>query len=81
MIPAPQPESVACAAQFTPHGSDYRDRLLPWCIILQLPKMQRVVVSRHRQRSEAEAHLKILRQLSPASTYVLVFDPPNDQLL
>jgi hypothetical protein len=84
MIPAHQPEAaVACVALLAPYASQlgesssYRDRLLPWCIIRHLPNMQRMVVSRHRRRNEAEAHVKILRQLTPNATYVIVFDPPD----
>ena len=76
MIPAqPPPTASDFAAQLSGEPSAYYQRLHPWCIIRQLPKMQRLVVSRFRQRGEAESHLKILRRLTPDSTYLLLFDP------
>ncbi|NEQ10729.1 MAG: hypothetical protein F6K37_33870 [Moorea sp. SIO4E2] len=35
----------------------YSERLHPWVIIRLLPQMQRVVVARFRNRSDAEGHL------------------------
>lgn len=58
----------------------YYDRLHPWCIIHHLPAMQRVVAARFRRRSDAEAHLKILRQLAPTAHYTLIFDPPDEPI-
>lgn len=55
----------------------YQQRLHPWCIIRHLPQMQRLIVCRCRRRSEAEAHLTVLRQLTPTATYQIVFDPPE----
>lgn len=39
--------------------------------------MQRTVVARFRRRNEAEAHLKILRQMNPDAEYAIIFDPPD----
>ncbi|MBF2047767.1 MAG: hypothetical protein EDM05_037200 [Leptolyngbya sp. IPPAS B-1204] len=55
----------------------YYDRLTPWCITRCLPGCQTVMIQRFRKRSEAEAHLKILRQLTPDAVYELVFDLPE----
>ncbi|NET66772.1 MAG: hypothetical protein F6K63_21245 [Moorea sp. SIO1G6] len=52
----------------------YRDRLSPWVIVRLLPKMQRVVVARFRNRSDAEGHLRSLRQLMPDVKFVIIFD-------
>lgn len=57
----------------------YRDRLSPWCIIKPLPKMQRIIVARFRRRTDAEAHLKVLRRLMPEMKYILIFDPDPEQ--
>lgn len=56
----------------------YRDRLSPWCIIRQLPHMQRIVVGRFRKRNDASEHLKILQRLNPTAHYELMFDPMSD---
>lgn len=53
----------------------YMDQLHPWCIIHLLPKMQRTVVARFRRHGDAEAHLRVLRRLSPGVTFMLIFDP------
>lgn len=57
----------------------YHNRLHPWCIIRQLPQMQRLVIARFRRRNEAEAHLKALQRLTPDITYLIIFDPPDDR--
>ncbi len=46
----------------------------PWCIIRQLPNMQRLVVARFRGRNDADAYLQILRQLLPTVDHVIIFD-------
>lgn len=85
MISAQSSQATAplAAAQFSYASSPtlsaltYWNRLHPWCIIRLLPKMQRTVVARFRRRNDAEAHLKILRQLSPDAEYLIIFDPPD----
>jgi hypothetical protein len=62
-----------------PPLSPYYQRLHPWCIVRHLPQMQRLLVCRFRQRSQAEAHLRILRQLAPAP-YEILFDPGDGTL-
>ncbi|NEO43649.1 MAG: SPOR domain-containing protein [Moorea sp. SIO4A3] len=39
--------------------------------------MQRVVVGRFRNRSDAEGHLKALKRLMPDAKFVIVFDVGN----
>ncbi|MBF2049773.1 MAG: hypothetical protein EDM05_027965 [Leptolyngbya sp. IPPAS B-1204] len=56
----------------------YRDRLYPWCIVRHLPNAQNEMVERFRQRGEAEAYLRILKQLLTASDHSLIFDPAED---
>ncbi|NEO44406.1 MAG: hypothetical protein F6K55_09825 [Moorea sp. SIO4A3] len=60
----------------------YRDRLSPWCIIKPLPKMQRIIVARFPRRTDAEAHLQVLRRLMPDMKYILVFhrDPEQEEI-
>ncbi len=53
----------------------YFEKLHPWCIMQPLPKLQRRIVARFRRRSDAEAHLQILRRLIPTVTHAIVFDP------
>ncbi len=52
----------------------YKDQLYPWCIVHLLPNMQRRVVCRLRNRSDAEGHLQILRRLMPHLSFIIIFD-------
>ncbi|NEQ10464.1 MAG: hypothetical protein F6K37_32425 [Moorea sp. SIO4E2] len=52
----------------------YANRLHPWAIVRLLPKMQRVVVRRFRNRSNAEGHMQALKRLMPDANFVIVFD-------
>lgn len=51
----------------------YQTQLFPWCIMRPLPNMRQTIVARFRRRSDAEAHLRILRQLLPTA-------PPHNHL-
>ena len=53
----------------------HRERLSPWIIVRLLPKMQRIVVGRFRNWSDAYGHLRILQQLIPGAKLIVVFDP------
>ena len=53
----------------------YQSRLHPWCIVRQLPKMQRVTIDRFRRHQDADARAKMLRRLTPSATFLVLFDP------
>ncbi|NER79255.1 MAG: hypothetical protein F6K42_06665 [Leptolyngbya sp. SIO1D8] len=53
----------------------YQTKLRPWCIVHQLPEMQRVIVERFRRYQDADAHLQVLQKLSPKNSFVVMFDP------
>ncbi|NEO81897.1 hypothetical protein [Moorena sp. SIO4G3] len=55
----------------------YAERLYPWAIIRLLPRMQRVVVGRYRNRSDAEGHLRVLKRLMPDGEFLIIFDLPE----
>ncbi len=55
----------------------YSQRLYPWAVIHLLPKMQRVVVGRYRNRSDAEGHLQALKRLMPDGEFIIIFDLPE----
>ncbi|WP_088893518.1 hypothetical protein [Leptolyngbya ohadii] len=57
----------------------YYNQLNPWCVVRCLPNAQTLIVARLRRRPDAEAHLRILQQLSPSATYRLLFDLPEHQ--
>ena len=54
----------------------YREKLHPWIVVQLLPEMQRVIRGRFRRESEADGHLRVLRQHIPDSNFVVMFDPP-----
>jgi len=53
----------------------YQDHLHPWCIVRLLPEARSTVVARFCDRTNAEAHLKLLNQLTPSATYQVFFEP------
>ncbi|NEQ86387.1 MAG: hypothetical protein F6K26_41880 [Moorea sp. SIO2I5] len=52
----------------------YSQRLYPWALIRLLPNMQRMVVRRFRNRSDAEGHLQALKRLMPDEKLIIIFD-------
>jgi hypothetical protein len=52
----------------------YKTQLFPWCIIRPKVNIQQIIVARFRRRSDAEAHLQILRQLLPNAPHTIIFD-------
>ena len=52
----------------------YSQRLHPWLVVRLLPKMQRMVVARFRNRSDAEGHLYALQRLMPDGKFIIIFD-------
>jgi hypothetical protein len=53
---------------------NYFDQLHPWCLMRLLPNLQNQLIARFRRRNDAEAHMRVLRQLAPAVRYEIVFD-------
>ena len=57
----------------------YQTQLRPWCIVRQLPEMQRVIVDRFRRYQDADARLQFLRQQQTRDTqFVVLFEPEAD---
>jgi hypothetical protein len=57
----------------------YRDKLNPWCIIRPVSSVQMRIVARFRRRSDAEAHLQVLKRLMPDVPFEIMFDiAPED---
>ncbi|NEQ88792.1 MAG: hypothetical protein F6K26_55555 [Moorea sp. SIO2I5] len=56
----------------------YSQRLYPWAVVRLLPKMQRMVVGRFRNRSDAEGHMQALKRLMPDGKFIIVFDIGQD---
>ena len=56
----------------------YRDRLNRWLVVRSLPNMQRIIVARCRNCSDADGYLQILRQLMPDGSFIVMFDGDAD---
>jgi hypothetical protein len=56
----------------------YLKQLNPWAIARLLPNCQRTIVGRFRSRSDADGHLRCLRQLIPHASFVVAFDLQPD---
>ncbi len=50
------------------------EQLHPWCIIRSFPDLRSQLIIRFRHRSDADAHLHILRANNPTASYEVVFD-------
>lgn len=57
----------------------YLEKLNPWCIVRLQPNMQNQVVTRFRRRTDAEAHLQVLRRLIPNVNFTLIFNVALEQ--
>lgn len=57
----------------------YLERLIPWCLVRLLHRMQRLTVGRFRRWNDAHEHMRILRRLVPEANYAIVFDPALEQ--
>lgn len=56
----------------------YKNQLHPWCIIRSLSNMRSRLIIRFRQRSDAQAHLQILKANNPTASYKIIFDVTPD---
>ncbi|NJK73338.1 MAG: hypothetical protein HC942_03220 [Microcoleus sp. SU_5_6] len=61
--------------------SQPKSNIHPWCIVRQLPNMQRLVVARFHRRGDAEGYLQILRRLLPQTKHAIVFDTTGAEKL
>ncbi|NJR23219.1 MAG: hypothetical protein HC786_14195 [Richelia sp. CSU_2_1] len=61
--------------------SQPKSNIHPWCIVWQLPNMQRLVVARFHRRGDAEGYLQILRRLLPQTKHAIVFDTTGAEKL
>ncbi|MEH1922216.1 hypothetical protein [Nostoc sp.] len=52
----------------------YLEKLSPWCIVRLKPNMQNQIVAHFRRRSDAEAHLQVLRRLIPGASFTIIFN-------
>ncbi|MEH1810457.1 hypothetical protein [Nostoc sp.] len=57
----------------------YLEKLSPWCIVRLKPNMQNQIVARFRRRSDAEAHLQVLRRLIPGVSFTIIFNTALEQ--
>lgn len=53
----------------------------PWAVVRILPKCQRYIVARYRNRQDAHDSLRLLRRFVPGAVFELIFDPAVEQNL
>jgi hypothetical protein len=53
---------------------NYQDQLNPWVIHQLLPNLNSSTVARFRRRTEAEAYLKVIKQMRPQVQFAISFD-------
>ncbi|NMG08581.1 hypothetical protein [Brasilonema sp. UFV-L1] len=58
----------------------YQERLKPWAVINSLSSSQKIIISRHRSRVDAEEYLGLLRQQKPIGKHEIVFKPTDDRI-
>ncbi|NJP08813.1 MAG: hypothetical protein HC866_04465 [Leptolyngbyaceae cyanobacterium RU_5_1] len=52
----------------------YQQKLSPWVIHKLMPNLKQLIVIRFRRRNDAEAYLKMLKQMQPHSKFAIAFD-------
>jgi hypothetical protein len=53
---------------------DYQTKLNPWVISKLLPNLKQLSVIRFRRRNDAEAYLKVLKEMQPQGKFEISFD-------
>ncbi|NET55683.1 MAG: hypothetical protein F6K47_05785 [Symploca sp. SIO2E6] len=53
----------------------------PWAVVRILPKCQRCIVARYRNRQDAHDSLRLLRRFVPTGVFELIFDPVVEENL
>lgn len=52
----------------------YREQITPWLVVRLLPEMQRQLLARFKNRSDAEGYAQTLRRSQPHAQIVVCFD-------
>lgn len=53
----------------------------PWAVVRILPKCQRCIVARYRNRQDAHDSLRLLRRFIPVAVFELIFESAVEQNL
>lgn len=59
----------------------YKKRLSSWAVARLLPNTQQEIIARFRNKSDAEGHLRLLRQLTPNVSLMVVFDCQKNEVV
>ncbi len=57
----------------------YKARLNSWAIARLLPNAQREIVARFRTRSDADGYMQHLTQITPETSFMVVFDCKREE--
>ncbi|MCS6813643.1 MAG: hypothetical protein NZ772_08755 [Cyanobacteria bacterium] len=58
---------------------NYQAQLNPWVIYRLSSDLQRELVTRFRTRNDAESYLKVMGQMQPHLSYMVVFEAPKPE--
>jgi len=57
----------------------YPEENRPWAIVRLLPNAQAIIVTRFRNRQDADDHKRLLHRFIPNAEFEIIFDLPNEQ--
>lgn len=52
----------------------YQKKLSPWIIVRTQPDHQPITVGRYRRRTDAEGHVRVLKQMIPNIELAIIFE-------
>ena len=52
----------------------YQKKLSPWIIVRTQPEQQPITVGRYRRRTDAEGHVRVLKQMIPDIELAIIFE-------
>jgi hypothetical protein len=68
-------QNTDCSDSVSSSGAiAYKKRLSSWAVARLVPDTQQEIIARFRNRSDAEGHLRLLRQLTPDVSLMVIFD-------
>lgn len=69
------PQNTECSPSISESPAiAYKKRLSSWGVARVAPNTENQIIARFRNQSDAEGHLRLLRQLSPNASFIVVFD-------
>lgn len=74
------PQNTQCKeSKLKTHALPYKERLNTWAVSRILADEQRVIVARFRSLSDADGHMRLMRQLNPNARFELGVDCQREE--